>query len=150
MPDPNSLFSLASLVALISWLPLAASPFVPAIREWTWRATGLIIPSVIAVAYIVLIAAGLGEVGGTDFGSLPEIRRVFADDSALAAGWLHYLAFDMVVGTWVARDGTGRGVPALVLLSCLVLTFLFGPAGFLLYVLARLAFRNRTAKESRS
>jgi hypothetical protein len=150
MPDPNALFSLANLVALISWLPLAASPFLPAIRKWTWLATGLIIPSVIAVAYIVLIAAGLGEVGGTDFGSLPEIRRVFADDSALAAGWLHYLAFDMVVGTWVARDGTGRGVPALILLPCLILTFLFGPAGFLLYVLARLAFRNRAAEESRS
>jgi hypothetical protein len=150
MPDPNALFSLASMVALISWLPLAASPFLPAIRKWTWLATGLIIPSIIAVAYIVLIAGGLGEVGGTDFGSLPEIRRVFANDSALAAGWLHYLAFDMVVGTWVARDGTSRSVPALILLPCLVLTFLFGPMGFLLYVLARFAFRSRAARESRS
>jgi hypothetical protein len=148
MPDPNTLFSLANLVALISWLPLAASPFLPGIRKYTWLATGLIIPSLLAVAYIVLIAAGLGEVGGTDFGSLPEIRRVFADDSALAAGWFHYLAFDMVVGTWVARDGTARGIPALVLLPCLILTFLFGPSGFLLYVLARLAFRNRAAEES--
>ena len=150
MPDPNALFSLAGLVALISWLPLAASPFLPAIREYTWLATGLIVPSLIAVAYVVLIAAGLGEVGGSDFGSLAEIRRVFADDSAMAAGWLHYLAFDMVVGTWVARDGTGRGFPALLLLPCLVLTFLLGPAGFLLYVLVRLAFRNRAATESRS
>jgi hypothetical protein len=143
----ETLFSLAGLIALIAWLPLAASLFLPAIRDWTWRITGLIVPSLIAVGYIVLIVTGLGEVGGTDFGSLAEIRRVFASDSALAAGWLHYLAFDMVVGTWIAREGTRRGVPALLLLPCLVLTFLFGPVGFLLYVFARLAFRERLAKE---
>lgn len=149
MIDPNFIFEITGPVILLSWLPLLASPFVPAIREWTWRITGFIVPGLIAVAYVFLIAAGIGEVGGTDFGSLPEIRRVFANDSALAAGWFHYLAFDMVVGTWIARDGVARRVPGLLLLPCMVLTFLFGPAGFLLYLLVRLTF-SRTPQETAS
>lgn len=150
MIDPHAAFSAAGLLALLSWLPLLASLFIPAMRLWTWRATGLIVPGILAIAYVALIAAGIAEVGGTDFGSLPEIRRVFANDSALAAGWLHYLAFDMVVGTWIARDGTERRVPPLLLLPCLILTFLFGPAGFLLYLLARTFLRNRSTQETAS
>ncbi len=148
MIDPNAAFSLAGLLALVAWVPLLVSLFVPAIRDWTWRATGLLVPGLIAVAYVALIATGIRDVGGTDFGSIPEIRRVFANDAALAAGWLHYLAFDMVVGTWIARDGTARAIPALMLLPCALLTFLFGPAGLLLYLLARWAFRHRSKRES--
>ena len=145
MIDPHILFSAASMVALLAWVPLLLSLFVPALRRWTWTMTGLVIPGIIAMAYVLLIATGIKEVGGTDFGSLPEIRRVFANDAALAAGWLHYLAFDTVVGTWIARDGTGRGIAPLLLLPCALLTFLFGPAGLLLYLLVRLIHRGRPA-----
>lgn len=147
MIDPNSAFSIAGLVVLPAWAALLVSLFVPAIRERTWLVTAWLIPGAIAVAYVVLIAAGMGEVGGTDFGSIAEVRRVFASDAALAAGWLHYLAFDMVVGTLIARDGIARGVPALLLVPALVLTFLFGPAGLLLHILLRLAFRGRQRAE---
>lgn len=143
--DPNAIFSLASLLALLAWVPLLIALFVPAIRGWTWTATGMIVPGVIAAFYVVLIARGVTEAGGTDFGSLAEIRRVFANDTALAAGWLHYLAFDMVVGTWIARDGTRRGIQPLLLLPCALLTFLFGPAGLLLYLIIRLTIRQRAA-----
>jgi hypothetical protein len=146
--DPNTAFSLAGLLALLAWLPLLVSLFVPAIRQWTWRVTGLVVPGVIAVFYVILIATGVSEVGGTDFGSIAEVRRVFANDAALAAGWLHYLAFDMVVGTWIARDGSERGVPPLLLLPCLILTFLFGPAGLLLYLPLRTFLRDRSTLEA--
>ena len=52
----------------------------------------------------------------------------------LLAGWIHYLAFDLLVGTWEARDSRERGIPHLLLVPCLILTFLFGPAGWLLYL----------------
>lgn len=148
MIDPNTAFALAGLLALLAWIPLLVALFVPSIRRWTWRATGLLVPGIIAIIYVVLIATGIQAVGGTDFGSIAEVRRVFANDAALAAGWLHYLAFDMVVGTWIARDGTARRIPALILLPCALLTFLFGPAGLLLYLAARSAFRNRSDPES--
>lgn len=147
MIDPNFAFSAAGTAALLGWAALLVSLFVGAIRERVWLVTGWLIPAAIGIAYMILIAAGIGHVGGTDFGSIAEVRRVFADDSALAAGWLHYLAFDMVVGTLIARDGTAHRIPALLLMPALVLTFLFGPAGLVLHLLLRLAFRGRQPAE---
>lgn len=148
MIDPDFAFSTAGLVALLGWAVLLLSLFLAPIRARVWRVTGWVIPGAIGIAYMILIAAGIGHVGGTDFGSIAEVRRVFADDSALAAGWLHYLAFDMVVGTLIARDGTARGIPALLLVPALVATFLFGPAGLVLHLLLRLAYRSRQPAEA--
>jgi Domain of unknown function (DUF4281) len=53
------------------------------------------------------------------------------------AGWTHYLVFDLLVGNWEVQDARAGSVPYLIVLPCLVLTFLFGPAGWLLYVTAR-------------
>lgn len=146
MLNPSLAFSLAGLVALLAWLGLAAALFVPALRGRVFPAAGLVVPALIAVAYALLIPAGLNAPGG-GFGSIAEVRALFMNDSALAAGWLHYLAFDLFVGTWIAREGLAASVPRLLLLPCLVLTFLFGPVGFLLFLLLRFAFgrRDRTA-----
>jgi hypothetical protein len=58
-------------------------------------------------------------------------------DHALAAGWLHYLAFDLFVGTWVARRAGDLGLPHLAIVPVLALAFLFGPAGLLAFFALR-------------
>lgn len=141
-PDPDAAFRLGGLLAMAGWAALALSP--PG-RRWTspvWRLTGWWLPLVLALAYVALIAAHWGPGG---FGSLAEVRALFASDGLLAAGWIHYLAFDLFVGTWIARDAARRGVRHLWVLPCLLLTFLFGPAGLLTYAaLAALTRRNPT------
>ncbi|MGH7516648.1 MAG: abscisic acid-deficient protein Aba4 family protein [Gemmatimonadales bacterium] len=52
----------------------------------------------------------------------------------------HYLAFDLLVGAWETTDARTHGVPHPAVLPCLALTFLFGPAGFLLYLGLRRVF----------
>ncbi|MDT9071476.1 abscisic acid-deficient protein Aba4 family protein, partial [Escherichia coli] len=81
-----------------------------------------------AVAYVGSLATGLAARGGGGFGSIAEVRQLFANDASLTAGWIHYLAFDLMVGTLIARDAVRAGVPAVFTLPALVLTFLFGPA----------------------
>jgi hypothetical protein len=44
------------------------------------------------------------------------------------------------VGAWVVNDGSSRGIPGLLILPCLPLIFLFGPAGLLLYLVLRQIF----------
>jgi hypothetical protein len=86
----------------------------------------------LAIVYTALIAINFfGSPGG--FSSLPDVALLFSNPWLLLAGWTHYLAFDLLVGTWEARDARDRGVSHLLLVPCLVLTFLFGPAGWLLY-----------------
>jgi hypothetical protein len=142
MLDPATTFSLAGLLAMLGWLGLAVSLFVKAARPVAWTMAGIVIPALVAIAYVLLILGGREAfASGGGFGSIPEVRALFANDSALAAGWLHYLAFDLFVGAWIARDGAVRGVPALLVLPCLPLTLMFGPAGLLLHLALRTPFR---------
>lgn len=139
------LFSAGNGLALAGWLMLAVSLFLPRARAVLWRITGLGVPALLAVAYGLLLWRGLGAVQDGGFDSIPAVRALFANDAALTAGWLHYLAFDLFVGTWIARAGTDALIPVLALLPCLGLTFLAGPAGLLLFLLLRALLRRDRA-----
>ena len=148
MIDPAMAFNLGGKLAMLGWLCLIISLFVAAAGPIAQLATRLIIPALLAVAYGMLIFTGFGEAEGGGFGSIGEVRALFASDSALTAGWFHYLAFDLFVGSWIVADGLDRRIPALLILPCLPLTFLFGPLGLLLYLALRLAFQRRTPAET--
>ena len=59
----------------------------------------------------------------------------------LLAGWVQYLAFDLFIGAWQVRDARTQGISHLLVIPCLLLTFLFGPAG-LLHFLIRLVHKH--------
>lgn len=88
-----------------------------------------------SLAYVPLIAANLGGEGG--FGSIAEVQKLFAMPGALVAGWVHYLAFDLFVGTWIAERSARLALPHALVLPLLLLTFMFGPAGLLAFVVVR-------------
>ena len=148
MIDPSAAFSIGGLVAMLGWAGLVVGLFVQPVRATAWTAAAILIPAMLAIAYILLIQEGMRAAEGGGFGSIAEVRALFANDSALAAGWLHYLAFDLFVGAWIAREGLASRVPALLLVPCLALTFLLGPAGLLLFLILRFAFSRRLALEA--
>ena len=144
MLRPNSAFSAGGLVAMLSWLSLSLSLFVGAEgRSAIWTATMVAVPALLGVAYAVLIAQGFRAGTGGGFRSIAAVRQLFSNDAALAAGWLHYLAFDLFIGTWIAREGLDVGVPRLLILPCLLLTFLLGPVGLLIFLALRLVLADR-------
>jgi hypothetical protein len=128
----EQLFSALNLLALAAWLPLVFRPRV----RWTSTLLPVVVPSVLAVLYVVLVAATLARSEG-GFSSLAGVRALFENPWALLAGWTHYLAFDLFIGGWEVRDAQRRGIPHLLIVPALVLTFLFGPAGLLLYLATR-------------
>ncbi len=142
MIDPATAFSVAGVVAIAGWLGLILGTFVKSVRPYAGLAATFVIPSLLGVAYILLIQDGMRASDSGGFGSIAEVRTLFANDAALAAGWLHYLAFDLFVGAWIAREGSRSGVPGVLLIPCFALTFLFGPAGLLLFLVLRLAIRS--------
>ena len=132
MLTPDFLFSLANPAALLGWALLVLAP--------RWRGTRAVVlsgalPLLLAAAYAVLIATHYwGPHGGEGgFGSLDDVAALFRDRWALLAGWVHYLCFDMWTGAWELRDAQRRGMPHGLLVPCLLLTFMFGPVGLLLY-----------------
>ena len=148
MIDLTMAYDVAGKLVMLGWLGLIASLFVERARPAMQLTTRLIIPGLLAIAYGLLIRTGFHEAEGGGFGSIAEIRALFASDSALVAGWLHYLAFDLFVGSWIVADGLRRRIPTLLILPCLPLTLLFGPLGLLLFILLRLAFRRRQPAEN--
>ena len=138
MPSPEAVFSMASAAVLPGWLLLVLAP------RWRWTArlvSAVLIPGLLAVLYAAIIAARWGGAEG-GFSSLADVQKLFADPWILLAGWIHYLVFDLFIGAWEVRDAGRLGIPHLLVAPCLVLTFLFGPVGLLLYGIVR-AVRTR-------
>ena len=130
---PELLFSLCNWLALLGWLILV---FAGRMRWAARLVSGVIIPLVIAILYAYLFATHFGENPG-GFGTLDQVAALFSNKWLLLAGWIHYLAFDLFIGSWDVRDAQALGISHLIVIPCLALTFLFGPAGLLLYFLVR-------------
>ncbi len=132
---PDDLFRICNMTALAGWLALLASPFAPKLAQ---RVSGVLIPLLLAIAYAGLILAfWTGAEGGFD--SLASVMLLFTQPEIALAGWVHYLAFDLFVGSWAVRTARAEGIPFVVVVPCLALTFLFGPAGFLAFNTLRAA-----------
>ncbi len=99
-------------------------------------------PLALAVLYVALLAVHAGGPGG--FGSLQQVQLLFQQPGVLAAGWVHYLAFDLFVGGWIAERAAALQWPHVLTMPVLLLTFLLGPAGLLAYALLRGAARLRS------
>lgn len=129
---PEQVFSIANATALVTWIVLIFFQR----RRW---ATHRVVPAAVALfatAYVVIIGPRwAGSNGG--FSSLNAVAQLFSNPWLLLAGWLHYLAFDLLVGRWAALDAAKRGISPWLVSAILALTFMFGPAGWGAYVLLR-------------
>jgi hypothetical protein len=139
-------FQATNTLALIAWIALVLFPGKKLVSGWL---CAVVVPGLLALGYAAVIIWKLATNGppAGDVMTLSGLREVFEDDWVFAAAWTHYLVFDMVVGAWIARDSVKLGMPWLLRTVSLVLTFLSGPVGFLVYILGRLVLRRETAVE---
>ena len=133
--NADTIFNVSGMLALAGWLSLLASPLVPRFAD---HIGGLGIPVLLAVIYTGLVLAFWSSAKG-GFDSLDNVAALFQTRELLLAGWIHYLAFDLLIGAWIVRAGRQGAIPFWLTVPCLVLTFLFGPAGFLAFAAIRAA-----------
>lgn len=132
--SPETLFSLLGPPTLAGWAILILAP-----RRWAWvnSVPAFVIPAIFSALYAALVLTHFASTGG-GYGTLAAVRQLMTSDWMLLAGWIHYLAFDMMIGAVMARRLDRVGLSRLLQAPLLVLIFLFGPAGFLLaYVTER-------------
>lgn len=139
---PDQIFSIANVLALAVWILLIVLPR----QRWVSTVVApIVMPAIFAAIYVGILATQwVGSSGG--FSSLADVGRLFSQPWLLLAGWVHYLAFDLFVGSWEVRDARERGIPHLAVVPCLLLTFMVGPAGWLAYSCLRPAYPLRTAR----
>ena len=142
----NMIFAAVNALALLAWLVLVFAPR----RAWLISALRIGVAGVLAALYVVLVITaltiGFGDTDGPrpDFSTIAGVRAIFATDGGAVTGWIHYLAFDLVAGLWIAEDADARGVNRFVQAPILVLCFLAGPAGLFLHlILTRAIWRRR-------
>jgi hypothetical protein len=135
---PDIIFKYANMLALAGWAILV---FLP--RRWPalFWIPQYWIPSVLALGYSGLMLANFfGSDGG--FGSIAAVRTLFQSDALLTAGWVHFLAFDLFIGAWIARRADEAGIHRLIQAPILAATFMFGPIGLLLFFLTRVGLAS--------
>ena len=129
----EQIFAVANSLSVLCWILLATLPG----RRWvTDVLTGKAAPAIFAAAYTAIVVTVFPAAEGS-FSTLAGVTQLFSNPWLLLAGWLHYLAFDLLVGAWEARDSIERGVPRWLLVPCLFMTLMFGPLGWLIYMIAR-------------
>ncbi|KAJ3077673.1 hypothetical protein HK102_005048, partial [Quaeritorhiza haematococci] len=87
--------------------------------------------------------------GGTfaDFGKWESILALFRSDfppAGVLGAWIHYLAFDVVCGYYIAQDAAANNIPRLLVAPTIFMTLMLGPIGFLMYAFVRVIVGART------
>jgi Domain of unknown function (DUF4281) len=129
---PDRLFDIASSFVLLGWLALVLAP----LRRGLAIGVARLVAVILCGGYFAMLAAGLaghGPPAGAGFDSLEGVRLLLSTPQALLAGWVHYLAFDLFIGSWQVEAAPAARIPHWLLLPCLALTFVAGPVGLLLF-----------------
>jgi uncharacterized protein YacL len=140
MFDLDFLFVFANASISIVWILLVFLPRHPSSR---WVLDTYNIQLILSLIYAFLILDRISNNTAGGFGSLEAIRKLFSADTALLAGWIHYLIFDSLVGTWMVHDAQKNNIPHLHIIVPLVFTFMLGPVGFLIYIFYRNIYLRR-------
>ena len=138
------IFFLANSAALFSWISLIV------LRRWNallftlrWGVVGLL-----SLLYAVLVSVYFFRVQGGGYFSLAAVETLFTSSEVVLAWWIHYLAFDLFVGLWIAARSDEVGLSRLVQALILLATFMFGPVGYLFFLAARASVRANPSKET--
>jgi hypothetical protein len=130
---PASIFSFGNSFVLLGWLLLILLP--------NWKYTQAIVLNgiilILAVIYSFLILKDIGSFDADSFGSLENVKALFQNDGAVAAGWFHYLAFDLFVGAYVVKKSKEFGISRWIYSFILPFVFMFGPIGFVIYTIVK-------------
>ena len=140
----ETIFNIFNSGILFFWIRLLVFPkkvFTQKVIAFPW------VPLVIAIGYVYFLSTTTGTFSA-DFSSLYGLTEMFqnAKPRGVAAGWLHYLAFDFWVGCWMLKNSQEKRVKHVWMILPLICTFMLGPLGIILYTLVLLTQKKLICK----
>ena len=140
----SALFTLTNVVAFAGWAVLAFLPRARLAQSIVMFACVGLLCLIYAAMFIALFGglvdpARVAGAPAPDLAnySVEGLRALFMSDGGIVLGWTHYLAFDLFVGLWIARDADAKGFSRLAQLPVLFLVLMVGPIGLLAWLLVR-------------
>ena len=127
------------------WLMLI---IIPNSKFTQFFINSIILPLILSAIYIyiiyqaILIDDPLFDVFKL-YLSLDNLYILFATESFLLVFWLHFLAINLFLGSWISRDGVKYNIPRNLVFFPLILVYLAGPLGLVLYWIIRIFYAKR-------
>ena len=108
----------------------------------------VLLPLILASAYIyviyktILLDESIFEIFML-YVNLDNLYTIFSIESFLLLFWLHFLALNLFVGSWVASDGTKYNMPRSLIFIPLILIYFTGPIGLIFHWLVRIFYSKK-------
>ena len=136
------------------WTNFGVIPFwfmiiiIPNSRITQLFVNSIVLPLILATAYVYVIYQGiLLDEPILDvlklYLSLDNLYTVFATENFLLIFWIHFLALNLFLGSWVSRDGIKYNMSRSVITIPLILIYFTGPFGLVLYWLLRVFYAKK-------
>ena len=136
------------------WTNFAILPFwlmliiIPNSKFTQFFVNSIILPLILSATYIYIIyQAILIDDPIFDFFklylSLDNLYILFATESFLLVFWLHFLAINLFLGSWISRDGVKYNIPRSLVFIPLTLVYFTGPVGLVFYWIIRVFYAKR-------
>jgi len=108
----------------------------------------IIVPLILSAAYIytvyqaILMNEPIFDVFRL-YLSLDNLYILFATESFLLVFWLHFIALNLFLGSWISRDGIKYNIPRSLVFLPLILVYLTGPLGLVFYWIIRVFYAKK-------
>ena len=141
----ETIYLWASFGVLPFWIMLI---FIPNSKITQIFVNSVILPLILATAYLytiyqtILLDEPIFDVFKL-YLSLDNLYTIFATESFLLVFWLHFLALNLFLGSWVSREGVKYSVPRGLVFIPLILIYFSGPVGLVLYWFIRVFYAKK-------
>ncbi len=71
---------------------------------------------------------------------IDNLINLFSDNSYLMIFWIHFIAINLFVGGWIVKDSQRFLINKFLLTIPLIITYLIGPIGLLIYWFIRIFY----------
>ena len=74
---------------------------------------------------------------------LNELSRLFEDHLYIMIFWTHFIAINLFIGGWIVKDSQKFSINKVLMAVPLIMTYLIGPLGLILYWIIRIFYAKR-------
>ena len=75
--------------------------------------------------------------------SISNLSNLFSNETFLMLFWIHFVSINLFTGGWIVKDSQKFGINKIILFLPLVITYLIGPLGILVYWIIRIFYAKR-------
>ena len=124
----SEVFQFFNAAILPAWIILIVFPKKP------WRTVTIYTICIfLSAAYALYVLKDISAFDPASFSSLAGVKQLFTREEVILAGWIHYLAFDLLVGNWIVDQSIKYDIRPLWVIPSLLLCFMLGPIGYLTF-----------------